>query len=257
MALITVEFLGTGTSQGVPVIACNCNVCLSLNPKDSRLRTSVKITVNNKVFVVDSGPDFRQQMLRSKTKQLDALLFTHEHKDHIAGMDDIRAFNYVSKQAVHIYATNRVQDALKREFAYVFSDEKYPGIPEVEIHTIHKDADFLVDTITVRPIEVFHYKLPVLGFRIGDFAYITDANKIEVKELEKLKNVKVLVLNALRREKHISHFTLQEAIEMGRLIGAEKTYFTHLSHQMGLHDEVNLELPNGFEVAYDTLQISI
>jgi len=250
-----ITFLGTGTSQGVPVIACKCPVCVSTDFKDKRLRTSIKIEVNSKVIVIDSGPDFRQQMLRSQTTKLDALVFTHEHKDHIAGMDDIRAFNYQSRKDVEIFATVRVQEALKREFAYVFSNEKYPGIPEVHLNTISKDFKFDVADIEFTPIEVFHYYLPVLGFRIRDFAYITDANKIEPEEIEKLKGVKTIVLNALRREKHISHFTLEEAIIMARKIGASKTYFTHLSHQMGKHEEVQAELPEGFFIAYDELEI--
>jgi phosphoribosyl 1,2-cyclic phosphate phosphodiesterase len=252
-----ITFLGTGTSQGVPVIACRCKVCQSQDYRDQRLRTSIKIEIDNKVLVVDSGPDFRQQMLRSATQRLDALLFTHEHKDHIAGMDDIRAFNFISKKAVNIYATDRVQNALKREFAYVFSDEKYPGIPEVSLHTISKHASFLVEDIAIEPIEVFHYYLPVLGFKIGDFTYITDANRIEAAELAKLEGTKVLVLNALRKESHISHFTLDEAIALGQKIGAKQTYFTHLSHQMGLHQEVNSELPDGFSIAYDGLEIFV
>lgn len=250
-----ITFLGTGTSQGVPVIACACSVCSSKNPKDQRLRTSVKIEINNKTIVIDSGPDFRQQMLRSQTKRLDALLFTHEHKDHIAGMDDIRAFNFVSKKAVNIYATERVQLALKREFSYVFSDEKYPGIPEVKLHTINKHSSFEVEGIPITPIEVFHYYLPVLGFKIGSFCYITDANRIAPEELNKIKNVDILVLNALRRESHISHFTLEQAIEISKKTGAKQTYFTHLSHQMGLHESVNKELPEGFTIAHDGLEI--
>ncbi len=254
----SVTFLGTGTSQGVPVIGCSCAVCISSDPRDQRLRTSVKVTMGEEVFVIDSGPDFRQQMLRSHTRRLDALLFTHEHKDHIAGMDDIRPFNYLSRSAVQIFATQRVQDALKREFAYVFSDEKYPGIPQVDVHSISKNQPFIVGQNTpVIPVEVFHYHLPVLGFRIHDFAYITDANRIEERELQKLKGLKVLVLNALRREKHISHFTLTEAVEMGITIGAEKVYFTHLSHQMGLHKEVEQELPAGFHIAYDGLTVGM
>jgi phosphoribosyl 1,2-cyclic phosphate phosphodiesterase len=252
-----ITFLGTGTSQGVPVIACGCDVCQSPNPKDKRLRTSIKIEINEKTFVIDSGPDFRQQMLRSKTQRLDGLIFTHEHKDHIAGMDDIRAFNYVAKGAIDIYATTRVQDALKREFAYVFSDEKYPGIPEVKLHSIENDKPFLVSGIEFIPVEVFHYYLPVLGFRIGNFAYVTDANRIADAEIDKIRNVDILVLNALRREKHISHFTLEEAIQMGSKINAKKVYFTHLSHQMGLHEEIMQELPSDFEIAFDGLCIDI
>lgn len=252
-----VTFLGTGTSQGVPVIACPCEICQSSNPKDKRLRTSIKIEINNKVLVIDSGPDFRQQMLRSNTKQLDALIFTHEHKDHIAGMDDIRAFNYFSKKAINIYATTNVQDALKREFHYVFSDEKYPGIPEVKLHTINTEHPFLIEDIQVSPIKVLHYYLPVLGFRIQDFVYITDANHIEPKELDKIRGAKVLVLNALRRQKHISHFTLNEAIAIAQEVKAERTFLTHISHQLGLHNEVEKELPQGTHLGFDGLELTI
>lgn len=252
-----ITFLGTGTSQGVPVIACPCDVCSSANQKDNRLRTSIKIEINGQTFVIDSGPDFRQQMLRSHTKQLDALIFTHEHKDHIAGMDDIRAFNYFSQKAIEIYATERVQQALKREFYYVFSDEKYPGIPEVNLNTIKENEPFYIGNIEFTPIQVLHYYLPVLGFRIGDFVYITDANKIEPKEMEKIKGAKVLVLNALRRQKHISHFTLDEAIELARRVGAQQTYLTHISHQLGLHDIVQKELPEGIHLAHDGLELMI
>lgn len=252
-----ITFLGTGTSQGVPVIACPCEVCQSQDPKDKRLRTSVKIEINGNVFVIDSGPDFRQQMLASNTKQLDALIFTHEHKDHIAGMDDIRAFNYFSKKAIDIYATERVQQALKREFYYVFSDEKYPGIPEVNLHTINEKEPFTINGVTFSPIRVLHYYLPVLGFRVGDFVYITDANKIEADEFEKMRGVKVLVLNALRKQKHISHFTLDEAIEIAQRTRAERTFLTHISHQLGKHNEVEKELPNGIFLGFDGMEITL
>jgi phosphoribosyl 1,2-cyclic phosphate phosphodiesterase len=253
---IIATVLGSGTSQGVPLIACNCLVCNSNNEKDKRLRSSIKIEVENKTFVIDSGPDFRQQMLRSKTKQLNALIFTHEHKDHIAGMDDIRAFNYVNKSAIDVYATDRVEDALKREYAYIFSDEKYPGIPEINLINI-ENKPFSVQDIEVIPIQVYHYKLPVLGFRFGDFTYITDANFINDNEKEKIKGSKVLIVNALRREQHISHFTLEEAIALGQELQVPQIYFTHISHQLGLHNEVEKELPPGFHLAYDGLEIVV
>ncbi len=253
---IKATVLGSGTSQGVPLIACNCLVCNSNNEKDKRLRSSIKIEVENKTFVIDSGPDFRQQMLRSKTKQLNALIFTHEHKDHIAGMDDIRAFNYVNKSAIDVYATDRVEDALKREYAYIFSDEKYPGIPEINLINI-ENKPFSVQDIEVIPIQVYHYKLPVLGFRFGDFTYITDANFINDNEKEKIKGSKVLIVNALRREQHISHFTLEEAIALGQELQVPQIYFTHISHQLGLHNEVEKELPPGFHLAYDGLEIVV
>ena len=253
---IKVTVLGSGTSQGVPLIACNCLVCNSNNDKDKRLRSSIKIEVENKTFVIDSGPDFRQQMLRSNTKQLNALIFTHEHKDHIAGMDDIRAFNYVNKSAIDVYATDRVEDALKREYAYIFSDEKYPGIPEINLINI-ENKPFIVQDVEVIPIQVYHYKLPVLGFRFGDFTYITDANFINDDEKEKIKGSKVLIVNALRREQHISHFTLEEAIALGQELQVPQIYFTHISHQLGLHNEVEKELPPGFHMAYDGLEIVV
>lgn len=253
---IKATILGSGTSQGVPLIACNCLVCNSNNDKDKRLRSSIKIEVENKTFVIDSGPDFRQQMLRSNTKQLNALIFTHEHKDHIAGMDDIRAFNYVNKSAIDVYATDRVEVALKREYAYIFSDEKYPGIPEINLIKI-ENKPFFVQDIEVVPIQVFHYKLPVFGFRFGDFTYITDANFINNDEKEKIKGSKVLIVNALRREQHISHFTLEEAIALGQELQVPQIYFTHISHQLGLHNEVEKELPQGFHLAYDGLEIIV
>ena len=253
---IKATILGSGTSQGVPLIACNCLVCNSNDVKDKRLRSSIKIEVENKTFVIDSGPDFRQQMLRSNTKQLNALIFTHEHKDHIAGMDDIRAFNYVNKSAIDVYATDRVEEALKREYAYIFSDEKYPGIPEINLINI-ENKPFFVQDIEVIPIQVFHYRLPVLGFRFGDFTYITDANFINNDEKEKIKGSKVLIVNALRREQHISHFTLEEAIALGKELQVPQIYFTHISHQLGLHTEVEKELPSGFHLAYDGLEIVV
>lgn len=254
---VKVTFLGTGTSQGVPLIACTCKVCSSLDPLDKRLRSSIRIEVGDLTFVIDSGPDFRQQMLRSETKNLDALIFTHEHKDHIAGMDDIRAFNYVHKKPVNVYANLQVQTALKREYQYIFTDFKYPGIPEINLHTIENDKPFLIEGVKVIPIQVLHYKLPVLGFRIGDFTYITDANFISDIEKEKIRGSKVLVLNALRREKHISHYTLDEAIALVNELEVPEAYFTHISHQLGLHSEVDQSLPSGMHLAYDGLQIEL
>lgn len=251
-----ITFLGTGTSQGVPLIGCNCRVCSSNNPKDKRLRSSVLIESNDQSIVIDTGPDFRQQMLREKVSTLNAVLFTHEHKDHIAGMDDIRAYNFILKKKIEVYATVNVQQALRREFHYIFSDEKYPGIPEINLHTI-TDEPFKVGEIEVLPIVVKHYKLPVLGFRIGDFTYITDANYISDSEKEKIKGSKVVVLNALRREKHISHFTFKEAIELMEEFKPEKGYFTHISHQLGLHDRVEEELPDFIRLAYDGLKLQI
>ena len=250
-----VTILGSGTSQGVPVIACDCEVCKSSNSKDKRLRTSVLIEYKGKVVVIDSGPDFRYQMLRANVQRLDALILTHEHKDHIAGLDDIRAFNYKMKKKIPIYATTHVQEHLKREFEYVFSGINYPGIPEVELHTITNNIPFTVAGLEFIPIEVLHYKLPVLGFRIKDFTYITDANFIATDEMEKIKNTKTLIINALRKEKHISHFTMNEAINLIQELKPETAYLTHISHQLGLHDAINAELPPGIYCAYDGLEM--
>ncbi len=251
-----VTFLGSGTSQGVPVIACHCKVCSSNDSRNKRLRSSVMIEWKNKVIVIDSGPDFRYQMLREKVQQLDAILFTHEHKDHVAGLDDVRAFNFKHDREIDIYAEDRVQKALKNEFSYIFSGIQYPGIPRVIMHKIQNTL-FNVQGVDVLPIRAMHFKLPVYGFRIGDFTYITDAKTIEDEELEKIKGSKVLVLNALRREEHISHFTLEEAIALAQKLQIPNTYFTHISHQLGEHEAVSKELPVGIHLAYDGLKIDI
>lgn len=253
---MTVTFLGTGTSQGVPVIACGCEVCTSADPRDNRLRSAIMIESEDKTVVIDSGPDFRYQMLREKVKKLDAIVFTHEHKDHIAGMDDIRAFNYFQNSPVDIYATERVQQALKREFAYVFAEFKYPGIPQVEVHTIDL-TPFNIGSIHFTPLEVMHYKLPVLGFRINDFTYITDAKTVAESEVEKIKGTKILVINALQTESHISHFTLDEALLFAQQVNAEKTYLTHISHRLGRYEDISAQLPAGIELAYDGLKLEI
>jgi phosphoribosyl 1,2-cyclic phosphate phosphodiesterase len=204
-------------------------------------------------IVIDSGPDFRYQMLRAKVKKLDAIVFTHGHKDHVAGLDDIRAYNYHTNLPMHVYATAETQEGLRREFSYIFAAHTYPGIPQLELHTISADQVFSINGLHITPIRLLHYKLEVLGFRIGDFVYITDANYIAPEEMAKVKGCKGLVLNALRRQAHISHFTLNEAIEVAKETGAENTYFTHISHQMGLHNTVNAELPHGMHLAYDGL----
>ena len=251
-----VVFLGTGTSQGVPLIGCHCEVCTSTDKKDNRLRCSILVQIEGKNLVVDSGPDFRQQMLNVVIDRLDALIFTHAHKDHIAGLDDVRGFNFVMKSAVDVYCTLPVELQMRQEFAYIFAEHKYPGIPDIQIHRI-ENKPFQIGQITVNPIEVLHYKLPVLGFRFGDFVYITDANFISAEEKLKLKGCKVLVLNALRREPHISHFTLDEAIELIKEINPQKAYLTHISHQLGLHQEVSKELPENIALAFDGLEIVI
>ena len=251
-----VTFLGTGTSQGVPVIACGCEVCASLDYRDKRLRTSVLIEVDGVNLVIDTGPDFRQQMLREKLTKLDAVIFTHEHKDHTAGMDDIRAFNFLQKKDMPIYGEPRVIDQLKREFAYIFTEKKYPGVPQIEVHEV-SESIFHISGVEVTPIRALHYKLPVLGFRIKDFVYLTDANSIDEANKEKMKGAKVLVLNALQKEEHISHFTLQEALDLISELKPEKAYLTHLSHKMGPHAKVSLELPVGVEIACDGLSVTI
>jgi phosphoribosyl 1,2-cyclic phosphate phosphodiesterase len=253
---LKVTFLGTGTSQGVPVIACNCDVCTSQNPLDVRLRSSILIESDEKTIVIDTGPDFRYQMLRAKVQKLDAVVFTHSHKDHIAGLDDVRAFNYKQQSAMDVFANQQVQEALKREFYYIFSDFKYPGIPLLNIHDIALDP-FSIGDIDLIPIEVLHYKLPVLGFRVKDFTYITDAKTVAETERRKIKGSKILVLNALQKEKHISHFTLKEAIDFAQEIGAEQTYFTHISHRLGKHEDISKELPDGINLAYDGLVIGL
>lgn len=253
---MTITFLGTGTSQGVPVIACNCEVCTSTDFRDKRLRSSILIEAEGKVIVIDSGPDFRYQMLRANVQRLDAIVFTHEHKDHIAGLDDIRAFNYRQKGPIDIYANLQVQNALQKEFHYIFQEFIYPGIPEIKMHTIGKEI-FKIGKVSFLPIEVLHYKLPVLGFRINNFTYITDAKTISEPEKEKIKGSKILVINALQKQMHISHLTLDEAVAFAEEIGAEQTYFTHISHRLGRHQDIARELPNGIELAYDGLKLTV
>ncbi|WP_457287873.1 MBL fold metallo-hydrolase [Pedobacter sp. UYP24] len=249
-----ITFLGTGTSQGIPVITCQCAVCQSFDKRNNRLRVSMLIETGEKTIVIDSGPDFRYQMLRAKVKDLDAILFTHEHKDHVAGLDDIRPFNYLLKKNIDIYATDRVQDALRKEFSYIFSEVKYPGLPQIDLHTIG-DEPFYIGETKIIPLPIMHYKLPILGFRIGDFTYITDAKTVSEETIEKVKGSKILVINALQREQHISHFTLNEAIAFAEKIGADQTYFTHISHNLGLHEEVEKELPPHINLAYDGLTL--
>jgi len=252
-----ITFLGTGTSQGVPVIACNCEVCRSSDKRDNRLRTSILIETGDKTIVVDSGPDFRYQLLREGVKDLDAVLFTHEHKDHIAGLDDIRPFNYLLHKVIDVYATERVQTALKREFSYIFAETKYHGLPQINLHTVNNGDDFSIGSLQISPIEIMHHLLPITGYRFGDFTYITDAKTVSDATFNKIKGSKVLVINALQRAPHISHFTLDEAVEFANKVGAEVTYLTHVSHNLGLHAIVESELPNHIKLAYDGLKIEI
>lgn len=250
-----VTFLGTGTSQGVPVIGCDCEVCQSLDYRDKRLRSSIYVQVTDQHFVIDTGPDFRQQMLRERVQKLDFVLFTHSHKDHTAGLDDVRAFNFKQRMDMPLYGTHPVLSQLKTEYYYAFLEKKYPGTPQLQLNEID-EKPFCVNGVEIIPLPVVHLYMPVLGFRIGNFSYITDANSIPEPTMEKLKGTETLVLNALQREPHISHFNLEEAIDMANRIGASRTYFTHISHKLGLHKVVSGELPGHIELAYDGLTIA-
>lgn len=251
-----ITFLGTGTSQGVPVIGCECPVCQSMDFRDKRFRTSIHIAVGGQSFVIDSGPDFRLQMLRESILQLDALIFTHEHKDHTAGLDDIRPYNFRQNADIPIYGTPSVINQLKAEFAYVFYENKYPGAPGVVVNEI-SNTPFEINGVKIIPIQVYHHKLPVFGYRIADFTYITDANYIADEEIEKIKGTRILVLNALQINAHISHFNLGEALEMVDRIQPEQAYFTHISHRLGLSQEIEKNLPSNVSLAYDGLKIHL
>jgi phosphoribosyl 1,2-cyclic phosphate phosphodiesterase len=251
---LRVTFLGTGTSQGVPVIGCTCQVCSSIDFRDKRLRTSILIEIKDRSFVIDTGPDFRQQMLREQVKRIDAVLFTHAHRDHTAGLDDVRAYNFMQQTDMPVYGAAQVLDQLRVEYAYAFVKEYYPGIPRLTLNRIDGEA-FNVDGISFLPLPVMHLHLPVLGFRIGNFSYITDAKYIPPETIEKLKGTEILVLNALQREEHISHFNLTEALKMVDEIRPRHTYFTHISHKLGLHAAVEKEIPDHVSLAYDGLKI--
>jgi phosphoribosyl 1,2-cyclic phosphate phosphodiesterase len=253
---LRITFLGTGTSQGIPVITCGCEVCRSEDPRDNRLRVSILIETEDKTIVIDSGPDFRYQMLRAKVKDLDAIVYTHEHKDHVAGLDDIRPFNYMLRKNIDIYATTQVQQALKREFSYIFAEKVYPGTPKINVHTIGHE-NFHIGNTEFIPLDIMHYKLPILGYRMGDFTYLTDVKTVPQSTINKIRGTKVLVVNALQREEHISHFTLAEALAFAAEIGAGTTYFTHISHNLGRHADVEKELPSNIRLAYDGLSIEI
>jgi phosphoribosyl 1,2-cyclic phosphate phosphodiesterase len=236
------------------MIACECPVCTSADGRDKRLRSSIMVKSATTTLVVDTTPDFRYQMLRQKVKQLDAVLFTHPHKDHIAGLDDVRAFNYFQEQAMQVYANPMTIDALMREFAYAFADKKYPGLPNIELNTIGLEP-FSIGDIDIIPLQVWHMKMPVFAFRFGDFTYITDANRIDEAEKEKIRGSKVMVVNALRREKHISHYSLDEAIALVQELRIPQAYFTHISHQLGRHANIEKELPEGMHLAWDGLKL--
>lgn len=260
---VHLTLLGTGTSQGVPVIACDCQVCTSADVRDRRLRSSALFEVDGvhapegpKTFVVDTGPDFRQQMLQNNVRNLDAVLFTHEHKDHVAGLDDIRAFNFRQKRDMDVYAEPRVQEALRREFQYVFSANPYPGIPRVRLHSLDGNP-FSMGGVNVVPLPVQHYKLPVYGFRVGPISYITDANALAPETWSRLEGTEILILNALRKEKHMSHFNLEEALDVIEKVAPRAAYLTHISHLLGAHADVAAELPKGVFLGEDGLRLSV
>ena len=254
---LRVTFLGTGTSQGIPIIGSTHPVCLSENPKDKRLRVSVLLSWKEFNYVIDCGPDFRQQMLRHNVKHLDGILYTHEHSDHTAGLDDIRPF-FFRQGNIPIYAHKRVVKSLIKRFDYIFEEKnRYPGAPSVDINFVENNEPFLIGNEIVTPINVLHNKLQVFGYRVGDFTYLTDVKSIDPIELEKIKGSKVVVVNALRIEPHISHFNLDEALAFIKEVNPEKAYFTHISHLLGFHDEVEKMLPNNVHLAYDNLTITI
>ncbi|MFT3748684.1 MAG: MBL fold metallo-hydrolase [Agriterribacter sp.] len=253
---IKITFLGTGTSSGVPMIGCGCAVCTSTDKKDKRLRSSILVQSATTTIAVDAGPDFRYQMLRTNTKKLDGIVFTHPHKDHVAGLDDVRGFNYFMQKPMQIYANDMTLEVIIREFPYAFTEKKYPGAPDININTIGNEP-FQVGDISIIPVPVWHMQMPVLGFRFGKFTYITDANRIDEESRKLIKGSKIVVLNALRQEKHISHFSLDEAINTVHEMNIPQAYLTHLSHQMGKHEEVSQALPEGVALAYDNLILEI
>ncbi len=253
---LKITLLGTGTSQGIPVVACSCEICRSKDEKDKRLRPAAMVETPYENIVIDAGPDFRQQMLRENVKKVDALLITHNHKDHIGGLDDVRAFNWVLQKPMDIYGNGQSLKVIEKDFSYAFEIEKYPGVPQINLHLIH-NTPFNINNTQVMPIAALHGKLPVFGYRLGDFSYLTDASFIEEKELEKMKGSKIVVINALRQKKHHSHFTLDEAVDILNYLQPQKGFITHISHQMGFHKSINNKLPKGISLAWDGLKVEI
>jgi phosphoribosyl 1,2-cyclic phosphate phosphodiesterase len=253
---LNITFLGTGTSQGVPVIGCPCAVCRSLDFRDKRLRTSLHIEAGNHSYVVDTGPDFRHQMLRENISRLDAVIYTHAHRDHTAGLDDVRAYNYLQQMAIPIYGSAATLDQLKTDFSYIFHKDTYPGIPQITLNEID-ERPFSINGLEILPLPVMHFKMPVLGFRFQNFSYITDANFISEDTIKRLEGTEILVLNALQKDRHISHFNLEEALKKVDLIKPAKTFFTHISHRLGLHRQVTEELPPNVSLAFDGLRLEM
>jgi phosphoribosyl 1,2-cyclic phosphate phosphodiesterase len=253
---MNVTFLGTGTSQGVPVIACQCKVCRQGKEKDHRLRSSVMLESGHERVVIDAGPDFRQQMLREQVTSLNAILITHRHKDHIAGLDDVRSFNWFTRRPMDVYASAKDQQRIREEFSYAFSESAYPGVPKINLITISTE-EFFVGQLKVKPLEILHMKMEIRGFKIGKFAYLTDTNYLPATVMSELLDCDTIVLNALRKEKHVSHYCLEEAIAVLEFLRPKKAYLTHLSHLMGFHEEIEKELPDFIRLAYDGLQIEI
>ena len=252
MSKTQLTFLGTGTSQGVPMIGCGCEVCKSTDPRDKRLRSSVLVEHEGLRILVDAGPDFRYQMLRAGVSSLDAILLTHNHKDHTGGLDDIRAFNYLEKKATQIYCEKYVEESLRKEYSYAFEEIRYPGAPEWNVHIID-DKPFTVNGVEIIPIRGRHFKLPVLGYRFGNIAYCTDMNHIPDEEYEKLQNLDHFIINCVRRGRHISHYSLEQAIEVAQKVGAKHSWLTHLSHQLPCYEDLKKELPEGILPAFDGL----
>jgi phosphoribosyl 1,2-cyclic phosphate phosphodiesterase len=253
---LKITFLGTGTSSGVPMIGCHCEVCSSTDCRDKRLRSSILVQSETTTLVVDTTPDFRTQMLRENVTKLDAVIFTHPHKDHIAGLDDVKAYNFFLQKPMEVYANELTAGALRNEFAYIFASHKYPGVPDIDLN-IMDGSPFFIGDIEVIPILVYHLKMPVYGFRFNDFTYITDANRIDEEELQKIASSTIITINALRKEPHISHYTLDEAIEVVNGLEILLSYFTHISHQLGKHQAVEKELPSGRLLAFDGLTVNV